>query len=106
MITYIFNQKFYDCFSNPNLEREIEDRLTDALIQADFDAQDVELRFSDLTLYRNCIRKFSIIADKMEYIYRFLSENEVVVMGLLPTQMCRYVFMNSIPENYNGTESE
>lgn len=100
---YIFRQKFYDCLHNANLMQEIEDELTDALIQADFMDSididtDIEMRFSDLTMYKNAIRMFSLICERLGYIYRFNRENEIVVHGDC-VRVSRYIFMNSIPDS-------
>lgn len=103
MLTYLFTQKYYDCLSNYELMQQVEDNLTDALIQSDFGESEVEMRFADMSLYKQAIGMFGMIAQRMDYIYRFNRENEIIVRGENIYQACRYLFMNSIPENDNGS---
>ena len=99
MLVYLFNQSYYDCVRNPDLRKEVEDKLKDALIQTDFDETDVELRFKDLMMYRQAPHIFGVLAQEMGYIFRFNNTNEVEIRGDTIYQKCRYVFMNSMPEN-------
>jgi hypothetical protein len=86
-------------------EEQLRQQMEDTIIESDFNADEVELRFADQRVMTMAIRIFNDVAYKMKYRIQIVRETEIYVFGL-DNNKTRFVFMNSIPENCDGTESE
>ncbi len=95
MIKFI-NKTTFQEFINDEMPLKYE--LQEALIEADFGVDEVEMRFLDSRVMSIAIRIFNEIALKWDYKVKILRETEIFVYGLDGNE-ARYIFMNSIPSD-------
>jgi hypothetical protein len=102
MVTYVCLKKFFDYSTSRATQDYVRDMVLDALFQTDFQQDEVVMRFSDFAMFVNAIRIFKDFAILNGYYYNQLRESEFDVYPETKlTQKTRYVFMNSVPDNYN-----
>lgn len=99
MLCFICRDSYNDYLAGNRL---METMIAEALVEADFAEDEVELRFADTRLMGTAIRLFNQLAYEQRYKSEILRETEINIWGIDGTKT-RFVFMNSIPENSNGS---
>lgn len=101
MVTYVFNKKHCETLSIPEC---LNDFIFELLVQTDFNEEDVCIRIAEFKLFVLAISLFKSLATKNSYHYHQIRENEFDVFQdktNLKQGKTRYIFMNSIPDNYD-----
>lgn len=96
MINFICTDSYND-YLRDGFFKKVEDMMSEALVEADFGAEDVEVRFSDSKLLSLAIRCFNMMAKDMGYVTQIVRETEIYVFGI-DGNKTRFTFLNSIPE--------